>query len=71
MDRGNVAIMERAASQVFGGSVRVRFEFGDAPRGAMSPRTDPAAGRSPTDDPMVRKVLDMFGGHVKGIRREE
>ncbi len=71
-DRSNMSIMENAASEVFGGRVRVRLKFGEAPQNVE--RDEPRAA-SPTgegdDDPMVRKVVEMFDGQITTRQRKE
>jgi DNA polymerase-3 subunit gamma/tau len=71
-DRGNMKLMERAAGEVFGGRVKLAFSFGEAPqeRGA-SRRGGPPVSEEAAEDPVVKKVLDMFGGEVRSSKREE
>lgn len=68
-DRSNLSIMENAAAAVFGADTRVRFEFGagEAP-GRRSESGNQRGDRA--DDPMVRRVLEIFGGRVEDTRRE-
>jgi DNA polymerase-3 subunit gamma/tau len=74
LDRGNMTIMESAATAVFGRRVRLRFEFGAVPGegvqdlGAAPASAEPAR---PESDPMVRKVIEVFDGQIKGVRRKE
>ncbi|MEE8595250.1 MAG: hypothetical protein V3T25_05210 [Gemmatimonadota bacterium] len=71
-DRGNMRLMERAAGEVFGGRVRLALTFGGAPQErASSPRVKTRVSEETAQDPVVRKVLDMFGGEIRGSRREE
>ena len=71
-DRGNKAVMERAAVEVFGGRVRFAFTFGEAPRQrASSGRAETHISEETSHDPVVRKVLDMFGGEIRESSREE
>ncbi len=71
-DRGNMAVMERAAGEVFGGRVRLAFTFGEAPQErASSHGVTTQVSEEAAEDPVVRKVLDMFGGEIRGSRREE
>ncbi|MFH1690065.1 MAG: DNA polymerase III subunit gamma/tau [Candidatus Eisenbacteria bacterium] len=71
-DRGNMRLMERAAGEIFGGKVRLAFTFGEAPQErAPCRRGEPRVSEEAADDPVVKKVLDMFGGEVRGSRREE
>ena len=71
-DRGNMRLMEGAAGEVYGGRVRFAFTFGEAPQERTSSRRAEAQVSDETaDDPVVRKVLDMFGGEIRGSRREE
>jgi DNA polymerase-3 subunit gamma/tau len=72
-DRGNMRLMERAAGEVFGGRVRLAFTFGESPaaeRGS-SRRVEVQMSPDTADDPVVKKVLDMFGGEIRGATREE
>jgi len=71
-DRGNMRLMERAAGEVCGGRVRLALSFGEAPqdRGA-SRRCEYVVSEETAEDPVVKKVLDMFGGELRGARREE
>jgi hypothetical protein len=74
LDRGNMKLMEGAATAVFGQPVRLRFEFG-APAGegirdVAAAADGPGRARSEAD-PMVRKVLEVFDGEIKGVRRKE
>ena len=71
-DRGNMRLMESAAGEVFGGRVRFAFTFGEAPQERNSSRRgDVKISEETAEDPVVRKVLDMFGGEIRGSRREE
>jgi len=71
-DRGNMVVMERAAREVFGGRVRLAFTFGEAPRErTASHGVKTQVSEETAQDPVVRKVLDMFGGEIRGSRREE
>jgi hypothetical protein len=71
-ERGNMRLMERAAGDVFGGRVRLSFTFGDPPADRLSSRrADVTISDDTAGDPVVRKVLDIFGGEIKGARREE
>jgi len=71
-DRGNMRLMERAAGEIFGGRVKLAFRFGEAPsdRGS-SRRSECPVSKETADDPVVKKVLDMFGGELRGAHREE
>jgi DNA polymerase-3 subunit gamma/tau len=72
LDRGNMTLMESAAGAVFGSPVRLTFEFGAPAGGGECVGAPPeSATARPEADPMVRKVLDVFGGEVKGVRRKE
>ncbi len=71
-DRGNMVVMERAAGEVFGGRVRLTFTFGEAPQERNSSHhAEAQVSEETAQDPVVRKVLDMFGGEIRGSRREE
>jgi DNA polymerase-3 subunit gamma/tau len=71
-DRGNMRLMERAAGEVFGGRVKFAFTFGEAPQERNSSRrAEVNVSEETAEDPVVRKVLDMFGGEIRGSRREE
>ncbi len=71
-DRGNMRLMERAAGEIFGGRVRLAFTFGEAPQErASSRRGEVQVSEETAEDPVVRKVLDMFGGKIRESRREE
>jgi len=71
-DRGNMRLMERAAGEVFGGKVKLAFTFGEAPQErSSSQRVKTQVSEETAQDPVVRKVLDMFGGEIRGSRREE
>ena len=85
-DRASMKLMERAASNVFGGRVRVRLEFGEATNGDTSAGSNGETGTGTTrvgngssgdgqarggDDPIVRKVLEIFDGRVTTREREE
>jgi DNA polymerase-3 subunit gamma/tau len=71
-DRGNMRLMERAAGEVFGGRVKLAFTFGEAPQErSSSQRVKTQVSEEAAQDPVVRKVLDMFGGEIRGSRREE
>ncbi len=71
-DRGNMRLMERAAGEIFGGRVKFAFTFGDAPQERNSSRRgEVSISEETAEDPVVRKVLDMFGGEIRGARREE
>ena len=71
-DRGNMRLMESAAGEVFGGRVRFAFTFGEAPQERTSSRrAEVHISEETAEDPVVRKVLDMFGGEIRGSRREE
>ncbi|MCK4408486.1 MAG: hypothetical protein KAW67_00275, partial [Candidatus Eisenbacteria sp.] len=71
-DRGNMVVMEGAAGEVFGGKVRFAFRFGEPPQERTSSRRALVQVSEETaEDPVVRKVLDMFGGEIRGSRREE
>ncbi|MFH1502931.1 MAG: DNA polymerase III subunit gamma/tau [Candidatus Eisenbacteria bacterium] len=70
-DRANMSLMERAASDVFGGPVRVRLEFGESP-GARAADGAPTGARDEGgDDPMVQKVMEIFDGRIMTREREE
>ncbi len=78
-DRGNMRIMERAASEIYGGRMSLGFTFGapevPAAPGAGTPASRNAVSRGALDggpgtagadaDPMVRKVLEIFDGEIK------
>jgi len=71
LDRGNMTLMERAASDVFGRSLKLDLTFGPgrppvAKEGRRRP--DPLEG---VDDPMVEKVVGMFDGRIVDRKREE
>ncbi len=71
-DRGNMRLMERAAGEIFGGRVKFAFTFGEAPQERNSSRRgEVSISEETAEDPVVRKVLDMFGGEIRGSRREE
>ncbi len=71
-DRGNMRLMERAAGEVFGGRVKLAFSFGEAPQErSASHRVKTQVSDETAQDPVVRKVLDMFGGEIRGSHREE
>jgi DNA polymerase III subunit gamma/tau len=70
-DRANLKIMERAAGETFGGRVSLSFTFGDSHKRQAATRGGPAVSAEATDDPLVRKVLDVFGGDIIDSRREE
>ncbi|MCK4511777.1 hypothetical protein KAW64_08565, partial [bacterium] len=71
-DRGNMRLMERAAGEVFGGRVKLAFTFGETPQErSSSHRANTQVSEEAAQDPVVRKVLDMFGGEIRGSRREE
>ncbi len=71
-DRGNMRLMERAAGEIFGGRVKLAFTFGEAPQErSSSHRVEKQVSEETAQDPVVRKVLDMFGGEIRGSRREE
>jgi hypothetical protein len=72
-DRGNMALMERAATEVFGARVSLGLAFGRPPEtgtfaggDAGDPRVNEAAA-----DPVVRKVLEVFDGEIKGLSSRE
>jgi DNA polymerase-3 subunit gamma/tau len=68
-DRSNLMIMENAATAVFGSGVRVVFDFGtNAGRRAGS--TAGSAEASDVEDPMVRRVLEIFGGRLEETQEE-
>ena len=68
-DRSNVSIMESAATAVYGEDVRVIFQFGGGePPPEKGSSNDGRSERS--DDPMVRRVLEIFGGRVEDTRGE-
>ena len=71
LDRGNMALMERAASAVFGRSVRLDLTFGptQAPARQQEPRAEAAVDG--IEDPMIRKVVGMFDGQIVDRKREE
>lgn len=74
LDRGNMTLMEGAATAVFGQPVRLRFEFGAAPgEGVQGISATSAASErgQPESDPMVQKVLEVFDGEIKSVRRKE
>jgi hypothetical protein len=65
-------LMERAAGEIFGGKVKLAFTFGEAPQERASCRRgETQVSEEAEEDPVVKKVLDMFGGEVRGSRREE
>jgi hypothetical protein len=67
-----MVVMERAAGEVFGGRVRLAFTFGEAPQErASSHGVKTRVSEEAAQDPVVRKVLDMFGGEIRRSRREE
>jgi DNA polymerase-3 subunit gamma/tau len=70
-DRGNMRLMESAAGEVFGGRVRLSFTFAEAAaeRGG-APRNGRPEGEG-QDDPVVKRVVDMFGGQIVDSKREE
>ena len=71
-DRGNMRLMERAAGEIFGGKVKLAFTFGEAPQERASLRRgETQISEEAAEDPVVKKVLDMFGGEVRGSRGEE
>jgi hypothetical protein len=70
-DRANLVIMERAADDVYGGRVSFSFAFGNAHREQAAARGSVRVSREASEDPVVRKVLDVFGGEIKGSHREE
>jgi DNA polymerase-3 subunit gamma/tau len=83
-DRGNMKLMERAASTVYGGTVKLAFTFGAAlaheSGGSGAPRTMRGGGqpsaidgavRDASDDPTVRRVIEMFDGEITKRKREE
>ena len=71
-DRGNMRLMERAAGEIFGGRVKLAFRFGEAPQDrGSSRRSECPVSEETAEDPVVKKVLDMFGGELRGARREE
>ncbi len=87
-DRGNMRLMERAASEIFGGTVKLGFTFGvppqapaEAARGTPTtggrpapsgrPGAAPAAGTDVSQDPVVRKVLEIFDGEITAQEKEE
>jgi DNA polymerase-3 subunit gamma/tau len=77
-DKGNMALLERAATEVYGRPVRIRVTFAEqqsrAPA-AAAPLRKPAAGDGPPSgsqaDATVRKVLEMFDGEITGTRKED
>jgi len=71
-ERGNMRLMERAAGEIFGGRVKLAFTFGEAPQERSSSLSAEAqVSEEAAQDPVVRKVLDMFGGEIRGSSREE
>ena len=68
-DRSNLSIMETAATAVFGARTRVVFEFGVEPRPSSGP-AEREPGKDAMEDPMVRRVLEIFGGRVEERPRE-
>lgn len=71
-DRANMAIMERAASEAFGGAVRLDLEFTERSRKtATPPGANATNGAGELEDPMIRKVVEMFDGEITETRREE
>ena len=75
-DRGNLAIMEREAASVYGGRVRLTFEFvaaSEAPAreeqtaerpGAGEPARGDRQSESAGDGDVLERVLEMFDGEV-------
>jgi DNA polymerase-3 subunit gamma/tau len=70
-DRANLVIMERAAGEVYGGKVSLCFAFGNAHREQAVARGAVQVSKEAAEDPVVRKVLDVFGGEITASRREE
>ena len=71
-DRGNMRLMERAAGEIFGGRVKLTFRFGMAPQDrGSSRRCECPVSEETAKDPVVKKVLDMFGGEIRESSREE
>lgn len=71
-DRGNMAMLERAASEVYGQPLRLKLAFAQpAKESAAPPASGGRARAGETADPMVRKVLEMFDGEITGTRKEE
>jgi DNA polymerase-3 subunit gamma/tau len=70
-DRGNMRLMERAASDVLGRDVRLTFKFGAPGRADARAAADStgAPSEGAEADPTVRKVLDMFGGEIRADRK--
>jgi len=64
-------LMESAAGRVFGGKVRLEFSFGHPRKDRGAAQQDANAIEEATEDPVVRKVLDMFGGEIRELKREE
>jgi DNA polymerase-3 subunit gamma/tau len=71
-DRGNMALLERAACDVYGQPLKVKLAFGQPPKGgAGSPGSGGRSRDAESADPMVRRVLEIFDGEITGTRKEE
>jgi len=68
-DRGNLKLMERAASDVLGCPVKLDLTFGASPRAEAAGQSSEAT--TTLSDETVRRVLEVFEGEVRGRRREE
>jgi len=71
-DRGNMTLLEKAASDVFGRAIKVRLAFGETAvpqaRSRAGTRGPEAAGST---DAVVKKVIEMFDGEITDSRRED
>jgi DNA polymerase-3 subunit gamma/tau len=78
-DKGNMALLERAAAEVYGRPLKVRFAFAEQGSRAAAAGAARAGARRPGDagpavgpgDATVRKVLEMFDGEITGTRKED
>ena len=71
LDRGNMALMERAASDVFGRSVKLDLTFGASQTPTRQDERKRPAPLDGIEDPMIKKVVGMFDGQIVDRKREE
>ncbi|MBM3306919.1 MAG: DNA polymerase III subunit gamma/tau [Candidatus Eisenbacteria bacterium] len=71
-DRANMTLLEQAAGDVYGKPVKLSLTFAEAARAVPAPAAAPQRREAGDgEDPMVRKVLEMFDGEITDTRAEE